>query len=165
MTGQAVIPSINLTSGQIVFPATQNPSGNANTLDDYEEGTFTAGLVSTAGGSITLNSTQDLMQYTKIGRLVFISGQIVVASVSSPTGAILLNGLPFTSSNIGELASRAAITVQGDGLASSLDVRGSILGNSSTIQIGKMSGGNISNMAADVTAGVSFFVSGFYLTT
>src|SRR4030066_820181 len=38
-------PSINLTGGQIKFPATQNASADANTLDDYEEGTFTPTLL------------------------------------------------------------------------------------------------------------------------
>jgi hypothetical protein len=35
---------ITTTNGQIAFRATQNPSSNANTLDDYEEGTFTPGI-------------------------------------------------------------------------------------------------------------------------
>ena len=31
--------ALSLTKGQLKFPATQNASSNANTLDDYEEGT------------------------------------------------------------------------------------------------------------------------------
>ena len=54
------------TSGTgITFPATQSASSNANTLDDYEEGTFTPSIV--YGG---LTATVNNSAYTKIGRLV-----------------------------------------------------------------------------------------------
>jgi hypothetical protein len=45
--GTTIIPAV----GQIVFPATQNTSSNANTLDDYEEGTFSISY--SGGGSST----------------------------------------------------------------------------------------------------------------
>ena len=35
---------VSLPIGQLAFPATQNPRPNANTLDDYEEGTWTPAL-------------------------------------------------------------------------------------------------------------------------
>jgi hypothetical protein len=79
----------------IAFPATQVNSGNANTLDDYEEGTFTA-TMSVASGTITLSSSIDLMQYTKIGRVVTLTGRVNIASVSSPSGSIYFN-LPFVT--------------------------------------------------------------------
>ena len=51
----------------ITFPATQSASSDANTLDDYEEGTYTVTTVGfTVSGTTTLTGT-----YTKIGRLVF----------------------------------------------------------------------------------------------
>jgi hypothetical protein len=51
------------------FPATQDPSSNANTLDDYEEGTWTP----RTGTGITVESAT----YTKIGNRVTISGTII----------------------------------------------------------------------------------------
>jgi hypothetical protein len=68
-TGLAVTGLVDIsaaTSGQIKFPATQNASANANTLDDYEEGTWTPNV----GGTSTYNS--QLGKYTKIGNLVTI---------------------------------------------------------------------------------------------
>ena len=79
----------------IKFPATQVSSADANTLDDYEEGTYTA-TMGAASGTITLASTIDLMQYTKIGRLVTLTGRVNIASVSSPSGTIYFN-LPFAT--------------------------------------------------------------------
>jgi len=75
-------------------------SSNANTLDDYEEGSFTGGL--TAGsGTITVNGSYDQLAYTKIGRLVSICGTLEMTSVSTPNGTLTLTGLPFTAASSG----------------------------------------------------------------
>jgi hypothetical protein len=83
------------TSGTgITFPATQNASSDANTLDDYEEGTFTPTDGSGAGLSITFNNAK----YTKIGRLVYISISTIVYPATANTAAASIAGLPFTNS-------------------------------------------------------------------
>lgn len=75
----------------ISFPPTQNPSSDANTLDDYEEGTFTA-VVNRAGGSFTRSG-----QYTKIGRVVHIRITVDYDSATGTTNSLIsINGLPFT---------------------------------------------------------------------
>ncbi|KKN72411.1 hypothetical protein LCGC14_0411240 [marine sediment metagenome] len=90
--------NLTLTGGQIVFPATQVPSSNANTLDDYEEGTFTPTVVFT-GGSGTITYTIQSGFYTKIGRSVFFSVDILTASIASRTGSMSIEALPFTSAS------------------------------------------------------------------
>jgi hypothetical protein len=80
----------------ITFPATQSASTDANTLDDYEEGTWTpsqgAGL--TVVGAFSSSGT-----YTKIGRLVTIRGTVTGAtSVSVTAGGVISNNLPFSCS-------------------------------------------------------------------
>jgi len=91
-TGEATIPTIDLTGGQIKFPAGVQASADANTLDDYEEGTTTGALVS-GSGSITLSVST--LAYTKVGNKVTVTGQLLVSSVSSPTGDLYMSGLPF----------------------------------------------------------------------
>jgi len=87
-TGQATIPTINLTGGQIKFPATQSASSDANTLDDYEEGTWTP----TVGGTATYSSRTGI--YIKIGNLVWIYGELSISSIG--TGQTNnISGLPF----------------------------------------------------------------------
>ena len=84
----------------------------ANTLDDYEEGTFTP----TVAGTTTAGSASYSIQqarYTKIGRLVYYSIRI---GYSSHTGAgnMIINGLPFTSDSLysaGEYSYRDGLTV------------------------------------------------------
>ncbi len=62
------------TSGAgITFPATQSASTDANTLDDYEEGTYTPTLTSTGGGTPTYAVRVGV--YTKIGASVFSTVQ------------------------------------------------------------------------------------------
>jgi hypothetical protein len=88
---------IDLSSnGQVKFPATQNASSDANTLDDYEEGTWTPTATS-GGGSITTYSTTGT--YTKIGDLVFVRGRILLTTVGTASGNLTVGGLPFTTSN------------------------------------------------------------------
>jgi len=77
----------------VTFPAAQAASSGANTLDDYEEGTFTPTDGSGAGLSITFNNAK----YTKIGRLVYISISTIEYPVTASTAAARIDGLPFTN--------------------------------------------------------------------
>ena len=86
----------------ITFPNTwpTHASSDANTLDDYEEGTWTPVLegASTAG-TYTYDATRTLGTYTKIGNTVFLSGSLRVSGVTSAgTGDARIGGLPFTPS-------------------------------------------------------------------
>jgi hypothetical protein len=139
-------------------------ANGGDVLTQYDEGTFTATLTSTTG-TITLNSAQDLMQYTRIGRMVYVSGQIVVSSVSSPTGILTLGGLPFTvNGSLGELAGRGAITVVAEGVGITVNsVVGYFLTGGTTANIYKYAAGNTANMAADVTASSSFLINMWYV--
>jgi hypothetical protein len=92
MTGQATIPTINLTGGQIAFPASQSASSNANTLDDYEEGTWTP----TDGSGAGLTFTNVYANYTKIGRFAFFEFQVTYPSTVSGADT-RINGFPFNN--------------------------------------------------------------------
>jgi len=95
----------------ISFPATQSASSDANTLDDYEEGTWTATDASGASLSFT-NTTQ---RYTKIGRLVTLSITDLNWPSTANTSAVEIGGLPFTCSFLGGgagIANYGGFTVQ-----------------------------------------------------
>ena len=79
------------SGGGIKFPATQLASADANTLDDYEEGTWTPTDASGAGLSLTTYDSY----YTKIGRVVYISLAVAFPSTAS-SAAVRFGGLPFT---------------------------------------------------------------------
>jgi hypothetical protein len=90
---------VELAQGQIKFPATQVASADANTLDDYEEGTWTPTLVG-AGGSIGSQAyTIQAGRYVKIGRFVVLTGYLTLSNKGSWTGQIKIGGFPFSVDN------------------------------------------------------------------
>ncbi len=91
---------VTLPIGQLAFPATQNPSANANTLDDYEEGTWSPGILF-GGAAVSVAYTTQLGRYTKVGRLVTATGNLTLSSKGTSTGAAQIGGLPFTAANDG----------------------------------------------------------------
>jgi len=69
-------------------------TGSANYLDDYEEGTWTAGF-----SGATVSATNTTAYYTKIGRQVFFNYYTDAMTISSASGGAVINGLPFAASN------------------------------------------------------------------
>jgi hypothetical protein len=67
----------------------------ANTLDDYEEGTWTGAAVSVGGTSITVVAEV----YTKVGNKVWFSGALDGNSLTTTGGTSYVSGLPFTVAN------------------------------------------------------------------
>jgi hypothetical protein len=89
--GNAGTTSLGITQSQWVsFPATQVASTDPNTLDDYEEGTWTP----TCTG-VTFTSATGL--YTKIGRQVTLSFTVVFP-VTADVNFVRFINLPFSAS-------------------------------------------------------------------
>ena len=81
-----------VTASQIKFPATQVPSADPNTLDDYEEGTWTSNIWADAGA---VTSFIGLYQrYTKIGNVVTIALSLQITDVGTAQGNLYFS-LPF----------------------------------------------------------------------
>jgi hypothetical protein len=79
----------------ISFPATQSAQSDANTLDDYEEGTWTPVISgSTTAGTGTY--TAQVGTYTKIGNFVTVAAYVHITAHTG-SGNFLFSGLPFTS--------------------------------------------------------------------
>lgn len=98
MTGPLVATGGLLTvNGQIKFPATQNPSADANTLDDYEEGTFTPAFSAT--GSTFSYAGGTVGTYTKVGNRVMVDFRLQLnTSGNTLSGnALSMTGLPFAA--------------------------------------------------------------------
>ena len=97
----------------VAFLAAQSASSDANTLDDYEEGTWTpvaTGLTNV--GAVTYTAT-----YTKIGRVVYINLKVTaVTSTTSVANTTFFSGLPFTP------ALNSTITAVNEGNITSLGV-------------------------------------------
>jgi hypothetical protein len=87
-------------SGGIQFPATQVPSADANTLDDYEEGTFTPAMTFAVPGDLSVVYTTQEGTYIKVGKLVFCRLRLICTPThTTASGNFAITGLPFTSTN------------------------------------------------------------------
>jgi len=80
----------------ISFPSTQVASSDANTLDDYEEGTWTP-TITFGGAAVGVTYTTQSGTYTKIGNLVTVTYDLILSAKGSSTGAVRITNLPFTS--------------------------------------------------------------------
>jgi hypothetical protein len=89
------------TSGAgITFPATQSASTDANTLDDYEEGTWTPTVVQSGA---TFTYTYQIARYTKVGNAVTITATLGWNAKSGGSGQVGIAGLPFASINVASI--------------------------------------------------------------
>jgi multidrug resistance efflux pump len=102
----------------LAFPATAVAVADANTLDDYEEGTWTGTLTATTTGpTVAVTSTG---RYTKIGRQVTVHIEFNVVSTSGAAGNILITGIPFTSA--ATYSSYGVVGLVGNGTAASISL-------------------------------------------
>ena len=98
------------TSGSgITFPATASGSTDANTLDDYEEGTWTPILADDPSAGNTATGAFSGF-YTKIGRLVTLQATCGTITTTGMTGAntLYIRGLPFAIAGSTQLSAGAA---------------------------------------------------------
>jgi hypothetical protein len=136
------------TVSGITFPATQAASADANTLDDYEEGTWTPIDSSGAGLSFTISGTST---YTKIGQQVICRATLTYPTTASGSNAVI-GGLPFATGSNGPgsgqmfvSATNAAVTIQG----------GYVPSASTLVTFAGPAGGLVSN--ASMSAAVVYF--------
>jgi hypothetical protein len=139
--------SLNKVSG-ITFPATQSASSDANTLDDYEEGTWTPTDLS--GASLSFTTT--LGRYTKVGNQVtawaWIQYPVTASGLDNTIG-----GLPFNIAN--ETALRGGFAL---GFSQTASVGGGILSpNTAYFVLVTSAGLNVTNATLS-TVIVSFVV-------
>jgi hypothetical protein len=105
-TGKVGIGTSTFTSGGgklqisdgIAFPATSPQSSDPNTLDDYEEGTWTPTVTSTGGTLTTVVGGTG--NYTKVGNIVTITAIPKITTNGTGAGALKFGGLPYAASPI-----------------------------------------------------------------
>jgi hypothetical protein len=121
----------------ITFPATQSASSDANTLDDYEEGTWTPVLTFATPGNLSVAYLQQVGIYTKIGNTVTVSFAIRTSTFthSTASGALNVTGLPFTSVTVTNLAFYGGSAWRGITKANYTDLSAEVGSNLSLIGI------------------------------
>jgi hypothetical protein len=123
----------------ITFPATQSASSNANTLDDYEEGTWTPVIMPSAG---SLTSYTSSGTYVKVGKTVTINFQISIVTQGTASGVGNLSAFPFTSHSP-SAGNRSAIGVARENAATGNIYQFYINSGATTGDIRTLTNGNI----------------------
>jgi hypothetical protein len=151
---------ITANGGQIKFPATQAASADVNTLDDYEEGTFTPEITfAYASTGVTYASRSG--SYVKIGRFVFFTLSISLSSKGSSTGQARVQVVPFGCS------ASSAGNFRGYGVTSVDKLEIVIPYGSNYIELWETTNAGAQSVLtdADFTGTATFTISGSYLTT
>ena len=126
------------TGTGITFPATQSASSNANTLDDYEEGTWTPTIggnnEGTGGGAGNVYSRQ-VGTYVKVGKVVTCNCSVLLSTASGNSGVVIfINNWPFTANSTA--SSLPFVSVSWQGLSSSyVNVMGYLNNNESRLHL------------------------------
>jgi hypothetical protein len=80
----------------ITFPATASASSDVNTLDDYEEGTWTP-IIGGSSGQSGQSYTLQVGTYVKVGKIVVASFRATLSNKGTISGTyVQIKGLPFT---------------------------------------------------------------------
>ena len=91
------------TSGAgITFPATQSASTDANTLDDYEEGSWTPVFGSESGSFGAITYAIQVGRYTKVGNMVTAWARVNAdpTTIGTASGTFSITGFPFASNSV-----------------------------------------------------------------
>jgi hypothetical protein len=147
------------SGGQVQFPATQNPSSNVNTLDDYKEGTFTP-AITLGGAAVGVTYNTQFGHYTKIGNRVTFNLRVTLSNKGSSTGAILITGLPYTSAAQQQAVS-AWVTSASSGISSGFMAL--VATSSTTATVWYYAAGSAQQMKdTDINNSSDFIVGGQY---
>jgi hypothetical protein len=143
----------------ITFPTTQSASTNANTLDDYEEGTFTPTIIgSTSAGTATYALQSG--SYTKIGNTVNFWLKLSWSS-GTGTGSLQVSSLPFVPVTT-NLPSPNVFDVNITLLAGNIC---KAYMNANLIQLAQTPTGGGSDSTVSYDAAGSLYITGTYPTT
>lgn len=147
--------AINLVQGGIKFNPTFTNDTDPNTLDDYEEGTWTPTITATG-----LTPTSTNVSYTKIGRAIHFSIAIAFSSGTGTSGNVLFT-LP-TTPNVS-----LALTVMALGTVAGFtgNVQAWTTVGSSSVIVGYVNtatGNDAGDFATKVKVGTDLRISGYY---
>ena len=140
---------------------------DANTLDDYEEGTWSPSstTISGASGTFSINTDTDTLSYTKIGRMVFLKGALKVLSQTASAGRFNILGLPFTAGAGTESSGQNLLQCQiisGTGSQASGFIT-ALAAGSTTMTVKTYSGvGQSNDSAVTLQTDTLIYISGYY---
>ena len=169
-SGSGLTEGMRITSGGVLqanygisFPNAAAAGGTiaATPLNAYEEGTWTATMAPSSGGTITLNLTEG--RYTRVGRQVTLVGFFQVASITgAPTGIISISGLPYNNGSA--TSNYTAVSIYANTLASGATtfIQGIVVPSTNYINLYRYINGASSDVAPYIQGSTHFIINCTY---
>ena len=139
-------------------------TGDANKLDDYEEGTHVVTMTDTgSGATITPHNSYKTLAYVKVGRLVHFQGVLLASAVSATMTGTLRISLPFASATISSGAGRSYVTLGAYNVDFTAGTApyGAVAQGASFVD-GVVSGDNITGGQYRITTSSQIYIAGSY---
>ena len=143
---------------------------DANTLDDYEQGTFTPVFASEGSNAISVGyagtpgSQYTVGSYTKVGNTVHFQIVIDVDSISGGSSDYLnIGGLPFSSSSYVTGGNGGGIVIYNNNHNTNPET-GIVLGSQTNIRLYRGGGAEYPSQTQDLTATSYLQITGSYKT-
>tara|TARA_R100001126_G_C4831854_1_gene152205 strand:+ start:405 stop:914 length:510 start_codon:yes stop_codon:yes gene_type:complete len=157
------------TLTSISFAASQTASSDANTLDDYEEGTWNWTLTDGSNNATAQSGGWDTGYYRKIGGLAYVTAYIRISSLGSVSGDVKVTGLPFTSMSGNTIGTASGFA---SGRATNLNVTaGQVLGyqvgagvSEAQLRLHDDAGGTTAMQGSEVSGDAIFIMTVIYPT-
>ena len=160
--------NIDISAGHILldngyginFAATSDAGGmTSEILDDYEEGTWTASVVGSSGGTAQTMSGY----YTKVGNKVYVHASAVSGlNLSSSSGVLVINGLPFTAKSTSYQLFHLAHNNAGTYPSGRTQAVGYVTGNTQIVGLCTGSGSAWGDFSIGSATSAGIIVSGTY---
>lgn len=156
LTARLTTGLLTLSDGQLVFPATQNPSSDPNTLDDYDRVDWTP-VIGFAGGESGQTYTRQIGKAVKVGKFVHVQAYVTLSNKGTvtPSDQCLLKGLPFPAVNVANCFSGSPVAYWGSMAASWTTIGGIIVNNATfaTLYGRRTTGGTSSEQMTEADIG------------
>jgi hypothetical protein len=145
-------------TGGIAFPATAVAVADPNTLDDYEEGTFTPILQGDSTAGTGTYSTQ-VGEYTRIGNICHYKIYIIWTHHTG-TGTILAGVLPFINTNT--LGACSSIYHSNVAMTAGNTMQGYVMANDQYVRLEQVPTGGCASIGVPVDTAGTLMLSGSY---
>lgn len=149
--------NVVLANGKgIDFSATAG-TGTSELFSDYEEGRFDTVLTDT-GATSTISLTRARCDYIKAGRMVHITGEVTISTITgTPTGDIQMT-LPFANAASSQRSARSRRYIAMLSLAGAPTGvgEGFIESGATTMQLIKADNFAVTNIASNIQSGTTF---------
>lgn len=160
----ATVSAAAVSTSHVRFPASQSASTDANTLDDYEEGTWTPVLTFATPGDVSVTYSEQIGDYVKIGKLVLATFNITTSAFTHTTASGLCNvtGLPFQAGGTSPMRMMSGLNWAGITKANYTDICARVDSGNSLVVLGASGSGQaISTVsAADMPTGGTVVLRG-----